>query len=435
MVRLSVPVVFVQVSLMLMGVVDIIMVGRVSPEAIAAVALGNVYFFAVSIFGAGLLMALDPVVAQAVGAGDGPAVARGLQRGLVLAGLVSVLASALLLPAEPVLRLARQPEDVVPLAGAYAVVSIAGIVPFYVFIVFRQTLQAMHRMVPIVITALVANAANVVFNWALVFGHWGFPAMGAVGSSWATAASRWVMALGLLALGWRALRPYLLPIRSDVLAWAPLWAMARIGAPIGLQHQLEYGVFGVVGLMMGWFGTLPMAAHQVALSLAAFTFTVPWGVSAAAAVQVGNAVGRRDAPGARYAAIAALLCGVAFMGTMAAVMIAIPETLARVYTDERAVVALAATLIPIAGVFQVFDGVQVVSVGILRGIADTRRPLLINILGFWLIGFPVSAWLGFGTAAGPSGLWWGLVVGLAVVAVLLVHRVRSQLRQELHRVE
>jgi MATE family multidrug resistance protein len=434
MIRLSVPVVFVQTSLMLTGMVDVIMVGRVSPEAIAAVALGNVYFFAVAIFGAGLLMALDPVVAQAVGAQDEAGIARGLQRGLALAAVVSVLASVLLLPAEPILRAARQPDAVVPLASAYAVVSIAGVGPFYLFIVFRQTMQAMHRMAPIVVTAIVGNVANIAFNWMLVFGHLGFPAMGAVGSSWATAASRWVMALGLLGIGWQTLRPHLRPLRTDAIAWRPLLQMARIGAPIGLQHQLEYGVFGVVGLMMGWFGTIPMAAHQVALNLAAFTFTVPWGVSAAAVVLVGNAVGRGDAPGARQAASAALFCGVTFMGFMAITMIAVPDLLARVYTDEQAVILIAVTLIPIAGVFQVFDGTQVVSIGILRGVADTRTPLLINILGFWLVGVPVSVWLAFRTPAGPRGLWWGLVVGLVIVSALLVMRVQTRLRGELRRV-
>ena len=150
---------------------------------------------------------------------------------------------------------------------------------------------------------------------------------------------------------------------------------------------------------------------------------------------VGNAVGRGDGRAARHAAAAALILGVAFMGTTALVMTAVPEALARVYTNEMAVVALAATLIPIAGVFQVFDGMQVVSLGILRGIADTRRPLLINILGFWLIGAPLSAWLGFRTGAGPQGLWWGLVAGLVIVSILLVARVRTQLTGELARVE
>jgi MATE family multidrug resistance protein len=433
MLRLALPVITVQVGLMAMGVTDTVMVGRVSAQAIAAIALGNVYFFAAAIFGAGTLMALDPIVAQAVGANDGPAIARGVQRGLVLAAAMSLLCALLLLPARPLLTMLRQPTDVVPLAARYALVSIAGVVPFYGFVVLRQSLQAMHRMAPVVIPVIVANVANVGLNWVLVFGNLGAPALGPVGTAWATAICRWLLAAGLLTLGWRTLRPHLLPLRGEVLSPQPLVRMLRLGAPIGVQHQLEFGVFGVVGLLMGWFGTTQMAGHQVALNLASFTFMVPLGVSAAAAVLVGHAVGRGDQIGARHAAMAALLCGVGFMAASAVLMVSAPGVLARVYTSEPAVATVAATLIPLAGVFQVFDGTQVVSIGILRGMADTRTPMIVNVLGFWLIGLPLSAWLGFRTAAGPAGLWWGLVAGLAAVAVFLVLRVRSSLRRELRR--
>jgi MATE family multidrug resistance protein len=434
MTRLAVPVVAVQLGLMFMGVVDVVMVGRVSPQAIAAVALGNVYFFAVAIFGVGVLMALDPIVAQAVGALDEPAVRRGLQRGMVLATALALAASFLLVPAEPVLRLFRQPADVVPTAGAYARIMIAGMLPFYVFVVFRQTLQAMHRVAPLVVTIALANLANVGLNWAFIFGHLGLPPMGAVGAAWATILSRWVLALALPVLAWRHLRRYLLPPRRDALDFAALRAMARIGVPIGTQYQLEFGVFGVVGLLMGWLGTVPMAGHQVALNIASLTFMVPLGVSGAAAVLVGNAVGRGDAAEARRAAAAGLLIGVGFMALSAVVMLALPRTLAAVYTGEPAVAAVATQLIPLAGLFQVFDGTQVVSIGILRGVADTRAPMLVNILGYWLLGIPLSAWLGLRTGAGPRGLWWGLVVGLAVVALILLARVRSRLSREVRRV-
>jgi multidrug resistance protein, MATE family len=247
--------------------------------------------------------------------------------------------------------------------------------------------------------------------------------------------SRWVMVLLLLAFAWPVLRPQLLPLRRDVFAWAPLRRMLALGAPIGIQYQLEYGVFAVVGVMMGWLGTTELAGHQVAINLASFTFMVPLGVSAAAAVVVGHAVGRGDAAAARRAAAAALVCGVAFMSASALVMLAFPMALARVYTTSESVAQIAATLIPIAGVFQVFDGTQVVSIGILRGAADTRAPMLVNVLGFWLLGLPVSAALGFVTAAGPRGLWWGLTVGLMVVAGILLWRVRRRLSGDVSRVQ
>jgi multidrug resistance protein, MATE family len=435
MARLALPVVVVQLGLMAMGVVDTMMVGRVSAQAIAAVALGNVYFFAVAIFGQGTLMALDPIVAQAVGARDELAIARGVQRGFVLAVLLALLASLLLLPAGPVLALLRQPPDVAPIAARYAVVSILGILPFYVFTVFRQTLQAMHRMAPIVWAIVLANLANALLAWMLVFGRLGLPPMGAVGSAWATAASRWLLALGLGALAWPHMRRYIVPRRADALDRVALRRMLALGSPIGVQITLEFGVFGLVGLLMGWMGTRQMAGHQIALNIASFTFMVPLGVSGAAAVLVGNAVGRGDTAEARRAALAALICGAGFMALSGAAMLASPTFFARLYTSETTVAAMAVALIPLAGVFQVFDGIQVVSIGILRGVGDTRWPMIVNILGFWLIGLPVSLWLGFRTGLGPRGLWWGLVLGLAVVAVMLLWRARERLTGQVKRVD
>jgi MATE family multidrug resistance protein len=328
----------------------------------------------------------------------------------------------------------RQPAAVAAIGAAYAQIAIAGIIPFYAFGALRQSLQAMKHIAPIVATMLIANLVNVGLNYVWIFGKLGFPALGAVGAAWATAVSRWVMLLLLVALGWRTLRGQLLPPRRDALAWAPLRRMIALGGPIGVQLQLEYGVFAVVGLMMGWIGTIELAGHQVALNLASLTFMVPMGVAAAAAVLVGHAVGRGDIAEARRAAAAALVCGVGFMAASAVTMLVIPERLAGLYTNDVGVAALAASLLPIAGVFQVFDGTQVVSIGILRGAGDTRAPMLINILGFWLVGLPVSAALGFWLEGGPEGLWWGLTVGLVLVSLILLVRVRWRLSNEVGRV-
>jgi MATE family multidrug resistance protein len=432
--RLAVPVATVQVGLMTMGVVDTVMVGRVSATALAAVALGNLYFISIAVLGIGVLMALDPVIAQGVGAGDDVAVARGLQRGLVVAAGVSVATAALLLPAEPLLTLLHQPPEVVPVAAQYARVLIPGIVPFFVFVVFRQTLQAMGRVRPIVITIIAANLANALLNWAFIFGHLGFPALGAVGSAWATTTSRWLMMLGLLAAAWRALHPLVAPFHLEALAREPLVRLLRIGVPIAMQHALEFGAFGLIAVLMGTLGTVQMAAHQVAINLASLTFMVPLGIGSAAAVLVGRAVGRGDAADARRAAVTALATGVTFMSASAVVMLALPAFLAALYTNDPAVLALTAALIPIAGVFQVFDGTQVVAMGTLRGIGDTRGPMLISLLGFWCVGVPVSVFLGFRAGAGPKGLWWGFVAGLAAVALLLLMRMRHRFRGELGRV-
>jgi MATE family multidrug resistance protein len=289
-------------------------------------------------------------------------------------------------------------------------------------------------MRPIVVTIVGANLANVGLNWALIYGHLGSPPLGIAGAAWATTTSRWLMIAALVVLAWRELRPHLIPLRSGLFEWWPLRRMLAIGSPIGLQHLMEYGIFGTVALLMGRLGTIPIAAHQVAINLASLTFMVPLGISGAAAVLVGQAVGRGDIAGARRAARAALACGVAFMASTALIMLIAPTPLARVYSREAPVVALAAALLPVAGTFQVFDGLQVVSLGILRGVADTRVPFLIALLGFWLLGFPVSLLLAFQRGLGAAGLWWGLVVGLAAVAVLLLARVRARLSRDVRRV-
>jgi multidrug resistance protein, MATE family len=431
--RLALPVVVVQVGMMTMGVVDTVMMGRVSAVGLAAVALGHLYVFGVLIFGLGTLMALDPVVAQAVGGGDREAVARAVQRGLLKAVGLAAFSSLLMLPARPVLGLLGQPEEVVPLAAAYTLVSIPGAFPFLAFVVLRQSLQAMGRMAPIVITIVLANIINAILNWALIFGHLGSPPLGAVGAGWASTFSRWAMAILMLVIARHDLAPLLRPLRPEALHLRPLGRMLRIGLPIGAHFTLEYSAFTVVALLMGRLGAVQMAAHQVAINLASLTFMVPLGIAGAAAVLVGHAIGRGDPDEARRAAAAALLCGTAFMTTTAALFLSGPGLLARLYTTDAGVMALAALLIPIAGVFQVFDGLQVVGAGILRGIGDTRAPLVVSILGFWLIGLPISIYLGFHTGAGPVGLWWGLVAGLAAVAAFLLLRIRNRMGRELRR--
>jgi multidrug resistance protein, MATE family len=432
--RLAAPMVLIQVGLMLMGVVDTIMVGRVSAAALAAVALGHLYFFVVTIFGLGVLMALDPIIAQALGARDELAVSRGLQRGIVLSLVLTVPVSLLMLTIGPVLNFVGQPVEVLPGAAGYVYRLIPSIWPFYVFIVLRQTLQAHHRTGPIVVTIVVANLLNVALNYLWVYGHLGFAARGVNGSAWATTVSRWAMAAMMLVLGWRYIRPYLERLAPNLLDPRPLGRMLWLGSPIGAQMVLEVGAFSAVALFMGWLGVDQVAAHQVALNLASLTFMVPLGVSGAAAVLVGHAVGRGDAAGVRRSTWAALVVGAGFMALMAVLLIAAPGALARLYTTDPGVLALAVLLLPIAGVFQVFDGLQVVAIGLLRGLGDTHVPVIVNIVGFWCLGIPVSLWLGFGLEQGAVGLWWGLVVGLVMVAIFLILRVKQRESRDLARV-
>lgn len=432
--RLSLPIVGVNLGMMAMGTVDTIMVGRLSPEALAAVALGNVYFFVCAFIAIGILLALDPILSQAIGAGDHEQVALGVQRGLVLAAALSVPVSAMLLAAGPVLRALGQPAEVVPLAEAYVWLLVPGILPFLLFNAGRQTLQAMHRVAPVLWTIAIANIANVVLNNWLIHGGLGIPPMGVQGSAWATSASRFLMIGMLLVVSWRECHHLLRPWRRAAFQLRPLGRMFRLGLPIGIQMELEMAAFSTVALLMGGFGTVHVAGHQIAINLASLTFMVPMGLGMGAAVLAGNAVGRADPVALRASAKAALLAGGAFMCGTAVILLVIPGMLARLYSDDAAVVAFAASLLPIAGVFQVFDGLQVVSAGILRGMGDTRTPMLVSLIGFTGIGITASLLLGFRTSLGPAGLWWGLVIGLFVVASFLLFRVRVMIRRPLTRV-
>jgi MATE family multidrug resistance protein len=267
---------------------------------------------------------------------------------------------------------------------------------------------------------------------SLVFGHFGAPRLETLGAGIATTIARWLMAGLLLALAWGDLKPRL-AWRRDTLHLRPIVRMVRIGLPIGIQILLEFGVFAAVALLMGHIGPVPASAHQIALNIASLTFMVPLGVSSAGSVLVGRAIGAGDPHGARRAGLAALAVGAGFMTLSMCMLLLFPYALARVYTPDAQVVALAAALIPIAGVFQVFDGLQVVSIGVLRGTGDTRTPMIVNLIGYWLCALPFGLWLAFGRGLGPRGLWWGLVAGLMVVALVLLTRVRGRLWGPLER--
>jgi multidrug resistance protein, MATE family len=433
MARLAAPIVLINVGQQAMGVTDMLMVGDLGGAAIAAVALGNFYFFNISVFGLGLLLAIDPVVSHAIGAGDHDDAARGVQRGVLLSVMIAAIVIIAILPAEQMLVLLRQPTDVVPSTGDYLRMRIFGVLPFFVFNALRQSLQAIGMVRPIVVAVLFANLVNVFANWVLIDGRLGFPALGVAGSGLATAIATTAMAvMGCLARA--PLATYLQPWHAAAWHWAPLWRTLRIGLPIGTQYFFESFAFGLTALFMGWMGTASLAGHEIALNMAAMTFMVPLGISGAAAAVVGRAIGRGDMLAARRDALAAIVCGVGFMALTAVVFLAAPHWLATRYTGDVATVAVAASLLPLAGAFQIFDGLQAVTSGVLRGTGDTRIPAILHLVAFWGLGVPLGAYLGFETTLRERGLWVGLVVGLAAAAVLQTSRVIVRLRGHIARV-
>jgi MATE family multidrug resistance protein len=433
MLRLAAPIVAVNVGMMFMGVVDSLMLGRVSGAALAAGVLGNFTFYLCASFGLGFLLAIDPVVAQAIGAGDAREAALGVQRGVVLAIATSIVMAILLWPAPQVLTLLGQPADVAPDAGAFVRWSIPGVFPFFLFALSRQALQAHGSVAPVLWAAVVGNVVNVLANLVLVFGMFGVPALGVVGSAISTTIARWVMLGAILLFARQRLTRLVRPWFPEALTWAPLRGLAALGAPIGLQFFAEVNAFGLVTIMMGWVGTNALAGHEIALNLATLTFMVPMGVAAAGTVMVGRAIGRGDPAAARRDAVAALVVGIGFMSLTAIAFLVVPGLFARAYTTDGGVIAVAMTLIPIAGIFQVFDGMQVCATGVLRGAGDTRVPMAIHMASFWLVGIPLGSWLCFGLDRGPAALWWGLTAGLAAAGLFQLARVRSRFGGPLER--
>ena len=425
--RLATPVILVQVGMVLMGAVDTMMLGRVSEVDLAAGSIGNALSIAVIWSFIGILLAIDPMAAQAFGAGDHRQISRVLCRGLGMAVLLAVPATLIVLGLDRVLPLTGQPEAIIQPASAYLRGIGPGVVAFLLFMCLRQTLQAMSIVRPALVAIGVANVFNVFANWALIFGNLGFPALGVRGSAFATSGSRWVMLIVVAAFGWRHLRPYLGGWRWSWLRATALRPFLIVGVPIAIQVSLEVTVFSFAAVLIGRLGEAELSGHQVAISLASISFMVPLGFAGAATTRVGNAIGRRDPAGARRSALVCLGLGAGVMIAFGLVFFSLPHLLARLFSDVPGVIISAAALIPIAGLFQVADGLQVAAAGVLRGAADTRFPAGVALVGYWVIGMPAGAWLTFNRGLGPSGVWWGLTFGLVFVAIFLAFRVRWRL--------
>jgi MATE family multidrug resistance protein len=423
MIHLAVPVVVAELGWIAMGVVDTIMVGRVSAEAIGAVGVGSILFFAVGIFGTGLLLGLDTLVPQAFGAGDlddcHHSLFQALYLGLALAPALMLLMSVSL----PLLRDWGLHPAVLELAIPYIRALIWSTAPLLLFTAFRQYLQGMSLVRPVMFVLVSANLVNVFANWLLIYGRLGFPAMGAEGAGWATCIARVYMCLGLLSYILYRERRYDIGLsrRSLKLDIHRIGHLVRLGFPAALQRALEIGVFAAATALVGKLDPVSLAAHQIAMNIATVTFMVPLGISSAGAVRVGQALGRLDPQGARRSGWTALFLAAAFMSLAGLTLFLIPRIILRGFTTDQQVIATGVTLLFIAAFFQLFDGVQVVATGVLRGAGDTRTPVVTNLVGHWLMGLPIGYLLCFELGWKAPGLWVGLSVGLIAVGVLLLY--------------
>ncbi len=418
------PAVAMQLGDMTLGVVDTLMVARVSTEALAAATLANVYE-ALALFSvAGILLGIDPLVSQAHGAGVGRRAGLALQHALVLGALLTLPVVALFRGAEAVFLTLGQRADLALASSQYLWVQAPSIPFFFGFVALRHYLMGREILAPTLSVILVANLVNILANWVLIFGHWGAPALGLVGAGLSTSLVRvalfaglasWILLAGLHRAAWPR-------FGRQAFRGRRLARVMRLGLPIAVQFTLEIGAFAVATLIAGWLGVVPLAAHALALNMASVTFMISLGISLAAATRVGNLIGARRGCLVPRSAGLAMAVGGGAMSVAGVAFALFPRSLAGLYTDDASVVAVCAQLLPIAGAFQIFDGVQTVAGGVLRGLGKTRPAAWANFIAYWLIGLPVGYFLALHTTAGIRGLWWSLAAGLAIVAGVLATR-------------
>jgi multidrug resistance protein, MATE family len=429
--KLAYPVSINQLSHILVGVVDVIMVGRLGAIPLAAGSLGNSLFSVVLVFAIGFSYGLTPMVAQNHGAGRIGEMGKLLYHSLFLNLTLAVVILLVCLVGAMYIPMLNQPPEVEVLIAPYFIVLAISIIPVMVFQSFKQLMEGYSRPRPAMVISIAANLVNVGLNYVLIYGEWGFPQLGLLGAGIATLIARVLMAVGLFlylryhndfrhiwSKGWFE-KPSLPIIRS----------LGSLGLPISLQLLFEVGAFASATVMMGWISTQSIAAHQIAINLASISYMLASGLSSAATVRVGFEIGRKDSEHMQKAGYAALIMVFIFMGSCALIFILTKNFLPSLYIHDPTVEKLASSLLFIAGLFQLSDGLQVVCLGALRGMKDVKIPTFITLVAYWVLALPLGYVFGFWLGWGAEGIWYGLLLGLSVSAVFLLWRFRKLSRQ------
>jgi MATE family multidrug resistance protein len=430
MLRLAAPVALAELGWMAMGVVDTIMIGGLGPVAIAATGVGGAVYYSLAIFGVGLLLGLDTLVSQAHGAGDKADTRHSLAQGVYSAVFIALPLTALFLAMGPVFFWLGVNRDVSALAAPFLKILGLGTLPLLLYAAFRRYLQGIGHVRPVMFALISANLINWLFNWLLIYGNWGLPKLGVAGSALSTCLARIYMAAVLLFFICWLERGHEQGVRGILRKPDPgrLLRLLALGLPAATQILMEIGAFGAAAILAGRLSPVAMAAHQIAVSCASVSFMVPLGVSSAAAVAVGQAIGRGDPLAARRGGYIALGIGCGFMACSAAAFLLFPITILRIFTNDVGVLATGTGLLAIAAAFQLFDGTQTVLTGALRGAGNTSTAMWANFAGYWLFGLPIGYFLCFRLGYGIVGLWWGLTMALIVIALVLLAAWQRQWR-------
>ena len=414
----------------IIGFVDTAMVGRLGANELAGVAAANAVFFTLSVVGMGLAAGLDPIVSQAVGAGEGRRVRAALKAGLIIALVASLPLIAGAMFAPRLLVHAGVSSAITDRAVEFSLARAPGLLPFVLVMTLRSYFQARGSTRPLLVSAIVANVVNISLNVVLIFGvpSLSIPAMGVLGSGIASTVA-YVAQVGVLTLALRRLAPLPDSGRGDV----GIRDVTRLGIPIAVSYAAEVFAFAGVGIFAGRLGAESLGGHQIALQYASLSFTSALAISSATSTRVGHAVGRGDKPAAVLSTSVGIVGGLACMVFSAGAFLMFAEPLARLASDQPGIIAVSASLLLIAASFQIFDGLQILAGGALRGLGDTKTAQRANLLGYYAVGLPLAAALGFGFGLGVEGLWWGLSAGLGAISVLLLTTLVRLLKQPLQR--
>ncbi|HET8860095.1 MATE family efflux transporter [Marivirga sp.] len=428
---LAYPVVLSQLGHVLVGAADSVMVGRVGTEELAAVSVANAVFSIAMMFGIGISFGLTPLVAQSDGEGNHRASMRFLKHSFVVNLIFGLILFIILLFGGFILDILDQPKAVVTLAKPYLAIIGFSLLPFMFFQTFKQFAEGLSLTKQAMYITISANVINIVLNYILIFGKFGFEPMGLVGAGWATLISRVMMAIGMVLFVryHKKFNAYWKYLKVTVWNTISFKQLLNLGVPTGFQYIFEVGAFASAAIMIGWMGAVPLASHQVAMNLASISYMMATGISAAATVRVGNQLGQRDIPTMRIAAFTCFLMAIIFMSFTGLLFMGLNEYLPFIYTSDPEVIGIASSLLIIAALFQLSDGIQVVGLGALRGMGDVKLPTAVTFMAYWVIGLPCGYLLAFTFGLQEKGVWYGLLIGLSVTAVILFIRFNNKTKK------
>jgi len=432
--KLAYPVIIGQLGVIMMGVVDSIMVGKLGSVPLAAASLGNSLIFLILIIGIGSSVVVSPIVAILVGGKRFSECGVYFRQSLLVNIVLSIIMAGVILIGINYIQYLNQPKEVIELAIIYMTIVGLSAIPLMLFQTYKQFIEGLSIMKPAMIIAILANIINAFVNWILIFGELGFPKLGLAGAAWATFLSRVFMAVVIMIYVMRnqKYKQYDVTFHFRGINIPVIKKLLSLGLPSGFQYFFEVGAFTFAVIMIGWIGANELAAHQIAINLASITFMAVLGISQAASIRVGNAMGEQNIPNVRKAGFTAIALGAGIMSLAGITFILLHNYLPTLYIDDEAVISIASRLIIIAALFQLSDGTQAVGIGVLRGLTDVKGPTIITFIAYWIISLPIAYVLAFYFNLGVDGVWIGLLIGLTVSAILLTFRFNHKSKKIIH---